>query len=134
MIDEQFKRLCDRVGAKSPNSVVTKTDMGNGGFLITVTEVNIGPGWNRDKATVLFVAPPGYPSAAPDCFWVEPGALRLESGATPNASNDGNPIPGDTVPARFTTWFSWHVQAWNPNSDSLLGYYQRILDRLLPAR
>jgi hypothetical protein len=133
MIAEQFAELKKRLAEKSPASDVILTLMGNGGALIKITHVDL-EGWNRQKADVLFVAPPGYPNAAPDCFWVEPSGLRLASGGTPQSSNDSNPIPGDAQPGRSTTWFSWHVQGWNPNKNSLYGYYQLILDRLRPAR
>jgi len=105
----------------------------NGSVLIRVPSVTI-EGWNRPSADVLFVAPPGYPAAQPDCFWVEPSGLRLADGATPQASNDSNPIPGDTMAGRSTTWFSWHVQGWNPSGDSLKSYFRVILQRLTPAR
>lgn len=134
MIDDQLARLRTRLHTKSPGSEVTLTPMGNGGALIKVSQVQLPQGWNRLAADILFVAPPGYPSAAPDCFWVEPGGLRLTGDRTPQASNDSNPIPGDVQPGRSTTWFSWHVQGWNPNKNSLSGYYQLILDRLVPAR
>jgi hypothetical protein len=133
MIAEQFAELKKRLAEKSAASDVTLTLMGNGGALIKITQVDL-EGWNRQKADVLFVAPPGYPNAAPDCFWVEPAGLRLAGGGTPQSSNDANPIPGDAQPGRSTTWFSWHVQGWNPNKNSLYGYYQLILDRLRPAR
>lgn len=101
----------------------------NGSTLIQLANVDIESGWNRPTANVLFIAPPNYPAAQPDCFWVEPNGFRLANGGTPQASNDSNPIPGDINPGRSTTWFSWHVQAWNPNSDTLLGYFKVILNR-----
>jgi hypothetical protein len=134
MIAGQFEELKARLRDKSPASEATVTQLANGGALIKVTQVDLGPGWDRPTADVIFVAPPGYPSAAPDCFWVEPSPLRLANGATPQNSNDSNAIPGDNDPGRRTTWFSWHVQVWNPNTGSLSGYYQLILDRLRPAR
>ncbi|HUZ92066.1 MAG TPA: E2/UBC family protein [Methylocella sp.] len=134
MIEEQFAELKWRLEEKSPESTVTLTPMGNGGSLIKVAQVDLEGGWNRARGDVLFVAPPGYPNAAPDCFWVEPGGLRLANGGTPKNSNDANPIPGDPQSGRSTTWFSWHVKGWNPNKNSLLGFYQLILDRLRPAR
>ena len=132
MLGDQFEKLKERIGERHWGTEVTMTQMPNGGSLIKVKGVPI-TGWNRETADVLFVAPPGYPSAAPDCFWVEPSNFRLANGGTPQASNDGNPIPGDTE-ARSTTWFSWHVQGWNPNTDSMIGYFHLILDRLRPAR
>ncbi|WP_207004741.1 E2/UBC family protein [Trinickia mobilis] len=134
MIEQQLEELRERLRQKSPNTVVESQQMPNGGALIKVSNVDLNGGWNRPTAEVLFVAPPGYPGAAPDCFWVEPGGLRLANGATPQASNDGNPIPGDPMAGRSTTWFSWHVQGWNPNVNTLAGFYQLILDRLRPAR
>lgn len=134
MIPEQFAKLKERLATKSPTSEVVLTPMNNGGALIRVTQVDLVEGWNRPKADILFVAPPGYPNAAPDCFWVEPSGLRLSNGVTPQNTNDSNPIPGDTQTGRSTTWFSWHVQAWNPNKNSLYSYYRLIADRLKPAR
>jgi hypothetical protein len=134
MIADQFSTLKQRLSEKSPESSVTMTPMSNGGSLIKVTEVDLGAGWNRSKCDVLFVAPPGYPNAAPDCFWVEPAGLRLANGGTPQNTNDSNPIPGDNQAGRSTTWFSWHVQGWNPIKNSLVGFYQLIIDRLRPAR
>ena len=74
----------------------------NGGHLIEVPNVQLPPGWSQKAVTVLFIVPPGYPAAQPDCFWVEvngPGRLRLEGGGTPQNSNDTNPIPGTQSPA-----------------------------------
>lgn len=134
MIAQQFEELKTLLRERNPASEATLTPLANGGALIKVNQVDLGPGWNRPAADVLFVAPPGYPNASPDCFWVEPSSLRLINGATPQNSNDSNPIPGDNVPGRRTTWFSWHVQGWNPNMSTLLTYYHVILERLHPAR
>lgn len=106
----------------------------NGGAIVRIENVKLVPGWNRLTATILFVAPPGYPAAKPDCFWIEPANFRLVSGATPQSSNDGNPIPGDIVQGRSTTWFSWHLSSWVPGKDSLATYLQTIMTRLSPAR
>jgi hypothetical protein len=133
MIQEQldhFKAERERDGAPAP----TLLQLPNGSHLIRVPQVNLGAGWNRPTADILFVAPPGYPAAQPDCFWAEPVGLRLAGGGTPQNSNDGNPIPGDVDPARRTTWFSWHLQSWNPNRDSLLTFFNVILKRLQPPR
>ncbi len=131
---DQLDELRLHIGRKFPHAAFNTTLLANGGVLISVRGVPLGPGWNRSVADVHFVQPPGYPASAPDCMWVEPGGLRLANGATPQASNDGNGIPGDPQPGRSTTWFSWHVQAWNPSTDRLLSFFQRILDRFQPAR
>lgn len=99
-----------------------------GAHLITIPDVQLPDGWNRRTTTVLFLTPPGYPSAQPDCFWVEPAQFRLANQGTPQGSNDSNPIPG-LVPARQLTWFSWHLQGWNPNHDSLITYLNVIMKR-----
>lgn len=132
MIQEHFAELVEVVGGGADHAPLL-TALPNGGYLIRVPGVAV-EGWNRPTADVLFVAPPGYPAAQPDCFWVEPAGFRLADGTTPQASNDGNPIPGDIDTTRRTTWFSWHVQGWNPNQDSLKKYFKVILARLAPAR
>jgi Prokaryotic E2 family E len=122
IVDEQLKLLreiCPEASA---------TPLPSGAHLITVPNVALSGDWNRQMATVLFLAPPGYPAAQPDCFWVEPGHLRLKAGQTPQGSNDSNPIPELNPPRQFT-WFSWHLQGWNPNRDSLITYFKVIMKR-----
>ena len=104
----------------------------SGACLIEVPGYKLPCGWNREVVTLIFLAPPGYPAAQPDCFWIEPGPIRLTNGATPQGSNDSNPIPG--VPRQGLTWFSWHLQSWDPNHDTLVRYLNVIKQRLYPAR
>lgn len=111
----------------------TATPLQGGFYLIEIRNVRLPVGWNRAVSTVLFLVPPGYPAARPDCFWLEPGGVRLGNGATPQNTSDSNPIPG-LQQARSTTWFSWHLQQWNPNQDSLLIYMNVIERRLDPPR
>ena len=128
---DEFVDFCKNEGYGEP----TFTSLNNGGVLIEVPNVDIkGQGWNRESAKVLFVAPPGYPAAQPDCFWVEPANFRMADNGTPQASNDANPIPNDGQPGRSTTWFSWHLQSWNPSKDALVTYFNVIMRRLMPAR
>ena len=109
----------------------TLTRLPSGAHLVTMPDVKMPQGWNRQIVTILFVAPPAYPAAQPDCFWVEPTGVRLENGATPQNTNDSNLIP---EVGQRGTWFSWHLQHWNPNSDSLVTYFNVIMQRLRPAR
>ncbi len=128
MMDQHFSDLikhCENSGYGNPE----KKNLQNGTVLVAVPDVKVD-GWNRPKVKILFLAPPGYPAAQPDCFWVEPGELRYDNGGTPQGSSDSNPIPNDTEASRSTTWFSWHVSTWNPNRDSLVTYLAVILDRL----
>ena len=105
----------------------------SGAHLIEIPDYPLPSGWNVAKATLLFVAPPAFPSAQPDCFWLESAGIpiRLQGGRTPQATNDANPIP--EVGPRGT-WFSWHLQSWNPNTDSLMTYCNVIWKRLKPPR
>ena len=132
MIKDQFDDLvkyCRASGCREPQMV----NLPDGGVLIQVSGVKV-EGWNRPTADFLFVVPPGYPAGQPDCFWVEPNEFRLADGGTPKNTNDGSTIPNDVNTERTTTWFSWHVQSWNPNRDTLITYFKVILDRLQPAR
>ena len=125
-IHQQFAALL----AEWPTA--TLTPLPTGAHLVEIVGFKLPSGWNRPEGTILFMAPPGYPGAQPDCFWIEPAGLRLVNGGTPQNSNDANPIPG--VNGRSTTWFSWHLQTWNPNNDSLLTYLNVITQRLYPPR
>jgi hypothetical protein len=133
-MENQLDGLRAHVGKKFPNAKFEVASLSSGGVLISISDVPLGEGWNRSSAKVIFVQPPGYPGAAPVCFWVEPAGLRLTGGGTPQNTNDANAIPADPQQGRSTTWFSWHVQAWNPSSDRLVDFFQLILTRLHPAR
>jgi hypothetical protein len=103
----------------------------SGAHLIEIRDYELVPGWSLPKVTILFLAPPAFPAAQPDCFWVEPTGIRLANGGTPQNSNDANPIP---EVGNRGTWFSWHLQAWNPNSGTLKSYFGVIEKRLSPPR
>lgn len=130
-IETDFADLQTYLQAKGLEAVVQR--LTTGGYLVTVKNVPIRQGWSRATTDVLFLAPPGYPAAQPDCFWVTP-QLRLQGGGTPQNSNDGTAIPGDPVPGRLLTWFSWHLQSWNPSKDKLALFYKTVMNRLIPAR
>ena len=132
---EQLEALKKVPGAEG----ATASPLPNGAQIIRVPNFQLPEGWQvpgrADRTvTVVFFTPPGYPASQPDCFWVDPVGLRLTGGGTPQASNDSNPIPGHTAPPPHGTWFSWHVQQWNPNKDSLSTYFKVIKNRLFPAR
>jgi hypothetical protein len=107
----------------------------SGAHLVEIPEYQLPTGWNLSRATLLFVAPPAFPAAQPDCFWLESIGprvpIRLQNGATPQNTNDSNPIP---EVGQRGTWFSWHLQSWNPNTDSLVTFCNVIWKRLKPAR
>jgi len=119
-IEKQFASLKE----KFPNAVLSSPD-GNGVQLVTIPDVELPPGWSRPKVHVYFVLPVGYPAAQPDTFWTS--TLTLQNGSMPQATNTSNTAVG--VPAG-STWFSWHPQRWNPNTDSILNYMRMIRKRL----
>jgi hypothetical protein len=132
MINQQFTELQGYLRDEKKLEAELQS-LSNGGYLVTIKSVPIRTGWNCQTVDVLFMAPPGYPAAKPDCFWVTP-QLRLNNGALPQAANDGTVIPGDPVPGRPLTWFSWHLQTWDPSRDKLVTFYSAIMKRLIPAR
>lgn len=121
-----FDHQLTELKSKSNNELIRAQLLPSGAQLITVPNTKLPEGWSVATATIYFVAPAGYPGSQPDCFWVEEKALRLKGGATPNGTNDTNPIP--EVGAKGT-WFSWHLQSWNPNRDSLWTYLKVIMAR-----
>lgn len=133
MIGDQFVELQTYL-QQERHQDATIQRRADGSYLVTVAGVDLPEGWApRQKVEILFVAPPGYPAAKPDCFWVSP-PIRLANGAIPQAANEGNPLPYDNVQGRRLTWFSWHLQSWDPNLSTLASYYKVILQRLNPAR
>ena len=135
VVDIQIKEL-----QKLRDAVNAKADpVSNNSFVITIPDFILPEGWevpNRPdrKVDIIFLAPPGYPGSQPDCFWVKPIGIRLTGGQTPQNSNDSTVIPGVPGSQPPGTWFSWHVQRWNPNSDSLVTYFKVIKNRLIPPR
>ncbi len=105
------------------------TPLSDGSSLVRVSDFLLPPGkWNKDRTAVYFVAPNGFPVAKPDSFWADED-LRLPGGALPKNSAVQAP-PFGTGPK---LWFSWHVNPWNPNRDTLTSYLWVIASRLRRA-
>jgi hypothetical protein len=120
ILEEQLQALREIFPNASIQSV------GGGPSLVTVPDVSLPSGWNQLSTTVYFLAPAGFPMAKPDCFWAD-ASLRLTTGAMPQNSGM-TPIPGLAQPQ---VWFSWHLQTWNPVSDSLITFVRVVQDRFL---
>jgi hypothetical protein len=103
--------------------------LSSGATLVTVPTVRLPHGWSKERTSIRFVIPVGYPFATPDCFWAD-GDLRLPGIGVPQATNV-QAIPDANEEG---LWFSWHVQSWNPNRDSLLTYFKVIQKRLAEPR
>lgn len=102
----------------------------SGADLVSLPRVALPKGWNFVCSTLWFLAPVGYPYAAPDCFWADE-ALRLANGNMPqNTAISLIPEVGQSA-----LWFSWHLaQPWNPNINSLSSWAASMVERLRPAR
>lgn len=96
-----------------------------GATLIKVAQVDLPPGWNKRTTSIQFLAPVGYPFATPDCFWAD-SDLRLANGNPPTGSN----LQAIVDTGEQGLWFSWHVQSWNPNRDTLMTFFKVIEQRL----
>src|SRR6266850_1845514 len=72
----------------------------DGSFLVVIPEVPLPQGWNKDRTTIIFHAPVGYPAAKPDCFWAD-ADLRLAGGASPKNTGFQPPPTG----AEPKLWF-----------------------------
>ena len=73
LIQAHFGRLKD----KYPEATLEMLPGGAG--LISVPRHPLPAGWSAAEVMMRFLAPNGYPVAAPDCFWVEPKALNSTS-------------------------------------------------------
>lgn len=133
-VEEQLTQL------KCLYKEATVDPLPNGSHLVCVPEYSLPSGWqlppsaDNGKVTIKFLAPPGYPAAKPDCFWISPTGIRLAGGNTPQNTNDSNPIPGLQEAGPHGTWFSWHVQRWDPSCDTLVTFMNSIKQRLNPPR
>jgi hypothetical protein len=116
------------IRARFPEATVCQ--LPSGAALVTVPDFEIAPGWSARRTTVRFLAPVGYPYAAPDCFWAD-AELRLANGTMPQNSAI-NPIPETSLQG---LWFSWHLQKpWNPNVDCFLTWLATIDARFRSAK
>src|SRR6266568_7599874 len=129
-VDDDFAKLKGERAVLG--QTVVQTPLPSGSRLIEVRDYMLPEGWDHRHATLLFLAPPAFPAAQPDCFWVEPvgeGAprdVRFGGGRTPQNSNDSNQIP---EVGQRGTWFSWHLQSWDPNIHTLSSFFRVIEQR-----
>lgn len=108
----------------------------HGHHLIFVPGVVLPNGWDKTICTVLFLAPPGFPAARPDHFFTDI-EIRRSDKRWPMNTNIGNGAwLGQLGWPQWSAsmWWSWHLQAWDPNHSSLFTYMKVIQQRLNPAR
>jgi hypothetical protein len=117
-VEGHFKRLRELHPAASSMTI------GDGSFLIHIPGVIVPAGWSKSITNIWFIAPVGYPGAAPDCFWADPD-LRLADGRLPQNSSE-QMVPGTSTPA---LWFSWHISRWAPTTHDMRTYVSVIRSR-----
>jgi Prokaryotic E2 family E len=105
----------------------------HGAHLIIVPGVKLPDGYTHTICTVLFVAPPGYPAARPDHFFTDSAKIRLANKMQIQGTNTLN-RPWGFDQWTDVTWWSWHLQTWDPNRDTLMTFMNVIRHRLNPAR
>ena len=100
---------------------------GEAGFtVVTIREFRLPAGLEPERATLLLQLPPGFPDAAPDMFWFDPGVFLTGHRV----------IPGTEATQTIIgqTWQRWsrHIrEQWRPGIDNLatyLAYIRRCLD------
>ena len=96
----------------------------DGSLTVTVPDVPLPEGWEPRTTTVRFLVPVGYPAGRPDCFWTD-DQVKLIGGKVPQATGQ-NPKP---YGPHGLLWFSWHIQNWSPNFDTLLTYFNVVTKR-----
>lgn len=99
----------------------------DGGHIVHVPDMALPPGWSLPSTDVWAVAPAGYPTVRPDCFFADPD-LRLASGGEPASSGQ------QSLDGIARRWFSWHLSTWDPDHDGLLQYVRFCGRRLAEAR
>jgi len=129
ILDEQFAEL-QRQGARHGDySAASLTPQPNGTSVVELRNFLLPPGWNKQRVTVYFIVPVGYPVARPDTFWTDPDLRLANGGPAVNTGNNQQPgVPGNLL------WFSWHPSTWNPNRDNLVSYVAMITRRFEQVR
>jgi hypothetical protein len=110
-------------------SDATNQALKDGSIAVVVPNIPLPEGWTATTATIRFKAPVGYPLSRPDCFWTDPD-LRLKDGKLPQNTGQ-NQMPEE--PSALL-WFSWHLQSWSPNADTLITYLNVIRRRFQELR
>lgn len=91
--------------------------------------------WNRERETICFEVPPGYPGQAPYAFCVTAGLRLRDSAGLPQNYQDGAATPFPGLWGRF----SWaHDGTWRPTADlssgsNLSNFVLTFTDRLKEA-
>lgn len=138
-VDEQFTRLLtkfpDAVAYDKDGKVLTTLSGHKYGWFTVRFSLGLPQGkYNMDNVWVAFDVPPGFPASHPENFYTDPD-LRLAHGGYIRNTSHGT-RKGFGEPKRKWKTFEimpyndpvnvqlvhGHVQAWNPNHDTLFTY------------
>lgn len=108
LLERQLKRLKDAF----PSSLVEQRP--DGSALLTVGDLPLPPGWDRDRISISMILPAGYPTAKPSGFETAVD-LKLADGKVPTAGRGEHVIDG-----RPYAHFCWQPsQPWENDEHEL---------------
>jgi E2/UBC family protein E/multiubiquitin len=108
LLQRQLKRLTDTY----PSAVVQQRP--DGSTLLTVADLPLPPGWDRDRISISMILPAGYPTAKPSGFETA-SDLRLADGQIPAAGRGEHVIDGQPY-----AHFCWQPsQPWENDEHEL---------------
>lgn len=108
-------------------------------YLVTVSDLPVPTGWNRDKVTVYLIVPAGFPFKGTEHFFTDP-ELRLADGRMPYITtpthfyyhfesrrydilNWPEDVPGSVL------WFHWRMHGWRPKIHDLVTCVRSVQQR-----
>jgi hypothetical protein len=96
-------------------------ELEGGMVCLVIKDYALPPGYSPGVVDLLLRLPSGFPSVAPDMFWIRP-LVRYSNGAAPPATE-----LRETYLARIWQRWSRHLAvAWRPGTDNLQTYLRLI--------
>jgi hypothetical protein len=136
-IKDQFAQVLERFPQAQMEIEDPEDIQVNKETILHLPELQLPPGWSKDKASIRFEVPVGFPFQAPRNFYSDLDLqVRSEHG-------HGYHIPKTTNPAELNGQkllrFFWkiarreysyvHSLYWSPSSDTLMTYIRVIQSR-----
>lgn len=117
----------DAVRSKHPAATIEQ--LRHGAHVVVVPGVKLSERWTPRAVTLVLLLPPGFPGACPEHFWTQEDVRDAEERpiGAPRSSHPNNEITGYT--GKTARWFSWRLQAWNPNSCTILTWLNTCRQR-----
>lgn len=102
----------------------TLAEQPDGSVHVEVRGVQLPPGWNKEKTSILVILPPDFPNGRPAGVHAD-ADLKLATGQVPGNSGHKD------VAGRPWLYFCWQIQTWDPARDTLWKYVKAMLLRFL---